>query len=135
MTSLIDENKNTITGNDSDRVTGIVPRIADVTAMEMATRYGATLSGQHLYKKELTKSLKYRPLKDKSANFSSAIPQLEDFGTIKKLPLRYSEITNAVSAKGVVVVGPSDGTTYRWIGTPKLTSPIMIKKSVASIFV
>ena len=39
---------------------------------------------------------------------------MEDFGTIKKLPLRYSEITNAVSAKGVVVVGPSDGTTYRW---------------------
>ena len=62
MTSLIDENKNTITGNDSDRVTGIIPRISDVTAMEMATgRYGATLSGQHLYKKELTKSLKYRP--------------------------------------------------------------------------
>ena len=61
MTSLIDENKNTITGNDSDRVTGIIPRISDVTAMEMATVGMERLFRDNIYIKKNSKSLKYRP--------------------------------------------------------------------------
>ena len=84
ITSLIDENKSNITGNDSDRVTAIVPRIADVTASQMALEYyGASIGGNHIYDKKLTKSLKYQPLLNRAANFAEPIPALEGFGTIK----------------------------------------------------